>query len=413
MMEDKTLYQQILGIQAPWEIVRVDLNVAGKRVDLYVEWPRHISAPCPECQAIGQAKSYPIHDRRQERAWRHLDTCQMKTIIHCKIPRVSCPEHGVKTITVSWAENHSRFTILFEGFALHLLKTSANRSQTAKILRISWDEMHHIMAKGVARGLSRRVDEPIPFIGIDEKSFLSGHHYVTVLTDIQGKRVIDVAENRDTTAVNTLWQGLTSHQREQVEAVCMDFWKAYRTGVSVHASQADIVHDRFHVVKYLNEAVDKVRRKEHKDLLKNHDKRLVRSKYLWLKNPESWSVKEKNRFVELTEDQLAVGRAWNRKELFRKFWSSETVSQAEAFFKCWYFSATHSRLKPVIEVAKLLKRHLDGLLAWIKYHISNGLSEGFNAKIQQIKSIARGFRNFKNYRVAILFHLGGLDMIPQ
>ena len=144
-----------------------------------------------------------------------------------------------------------------------------------------------------------------------------------------------------------------------------------------------------------------------------HDNSLSKTKYLWLKNPENWTDKDKDPFAILSENQLAVGRAWNRKELFREFWSLTTIEEAKAFFKHWYFSATHSRLIPVIEIAKMLNRHLEGLLAWIKHHVTNGLVEGFNAKIQQIKSIARGFRDFNNYRISILFHLGGLDMIPH
>jgi len=231
------------------------------------------------------------------------------------------------------------------------------------------------------------------------------------MTDIKGKRIIDVAEDRDRTAVDTLWQKLTKNQRNHVQAVCMDFWKAYISGVARHVPQDDIVHDRFHVTKYLNEAVDKVRKREHRDLQKKKDKRLSGTKYLWLKNPESWTAKDKEHFAILSGNQLAVGRAWNRKELFREFWSATSVTEAEQFFKCWYFSATHSRLKPIVEVVKMLKRHLAGLLTWIKHQITNGLREGLNSKIQQIKSIARGFRDSKNYRIAILFHLCGLDMI--
>jgi len=174
----------------------------------------------------------------------------------------------------------------------------------------------------------------------------------------------------------------------------------------------NIRDDRFHVTKHLNDAVDKVRKKEHRELQQKKNTSLSGTKYLWLKNPENWTTKDENRYAILSKDQLAVGRAWNRKELFREFWSLTTISEAEAFFKRWYFSATHSRLKPIIEVAKMLKRHLAGLLTWIKHHITNGLAEGLNSKIQQIKFIARGFRDFKNYRIAILFHLGGLDMIP-
>ena len=409
-MEDKALYSQILGIQPPWEIVDIDLDMKQERIDIFVEWPVHTDAPCPVCEKEVLCK---VHDRRKERVWRHLDTCQMKTFIHSHIPRVKCPHHGIKTIHINWANEMVRFTHLFERLAIQMLKSSANRSQTAKVLRVSWDELNRIMSRAVDRGLSRRKNEFILSIGMDEMSFLSGHRYVTVMTDIQGKRVIDVAENRDKDAVDTLWQELSDEQRKNVQSVCMDFWKAYISGALRHVPQADIVYDRFHVTKHLNEAVDKVRKKEHREMRQKKDTSLSGTKYLWLKNPENWTAKDEDRYAVLSENQLAVGRAWNRKELFRGFWSLTTINEAEAFFKRWYFSATHSRLKPIIEVAKMLKRHIEGLLTWIKHHITNGLAEGLNSKIQQIKSIARGFRDFNNYRIAILFHLGGLDMIPH
>jgi transposase len=412
-MEDKALYSEILGLQPPWEIVDIRLDMAEERVDIYIEWPYGTEAPCPVCSEGNDTTLCKIHDRRQERVWRHLDTCQMKTYIHCHIPRIKCPHHGIKTIQIDWADAKVRFTHLFERLAIQMLQMSANRSQTANILRISWDELNRIMTRAVDRGLSRRNKEDILSIGMDEKSFLSGHRYVTIMTDNDGKRVIDVAENRDKNAVDTLWQGLSEKQRNNVQSICIDFWKAYIYGARCHAPQADIVYDRFHVTKYLNEAVDKVRKKEHRELRRKKDTSLSRTKYLWLKNPENWTAKDENRYAGLSKSQLAVGRAWNRKELFREFWSLTTVEEAKAFFKRWYFSATHSRLKPIIEVAKMLKRHLDGLLTWIKHHVTNGLAEGFNSKIQQIKSIARGFRDFNNYRIAILFHLGGLDMIPH
>ena len=412
-MEDKALYTQILGIQSPWEIVKIRLDIEDERIDISVEWPAGIQAPCPVCQKENNEALCKIHDRRKERVWRHLDTCQMKTFIHSHIPRVKCPEHGIKTISIDWADEMARFSHLFEGFAIQILKMSANRSQTAKVLRVSWDELNRIMLRAVDRGLSRRKNEIISSIGIDEKNFLSGHSYVTVMTDNKRKRVIDVAENRDEEAVDTLWQTLSDEQRKNVQSVCMDFWKAYSSGARRHVPQADIVYDRFHVTKHLNEAVDKVRKKEHRELCQRKNNSLSKTKYLWLKNRENWTTKDENRYTVLSKNQLAVGRAWNRKELFREFWSLTTIEEAEIFFKRWYFSATHSRLKPIIEIAKMLKRHLEGLMTWIKHRISNGLAEGFNAKIQLIKSIARGFRDFKNYRIAILFHLGDLDMIPH
>jgi transposase len=406
-MNDKELYSQILGIVSPWEIKRIDLKMDQGHVEIHLEWPYAQKGICPEC-----GKAVKIHDRREKRTWRHLDTCQLKTLIHCRIPRVRCPDHKTKTMKVPWAEDMSRFTRQFERMAILFLEASENRSKTSEALRLSWDELNHIMEKAVKRGLSRRENEPIKYIGMDEKSFLKGHNYVTVMTDIEGKRVIDVAQDRKTESVDTLWGSLTDKQKSGVEAVSMDFWKAYITGAEKHVPEASIVHDRFHIMKYMNEAVDKVRKEESKYLTKQHDTTLVGTKYLWLKAKSNFTSRNKTDFKKLAVGQLAVGRAWNRKELFRHLWDYKYEKSARTFFKRWYFSATHSRLKPVIEVAKMLKRHLENILTFIKHRITNAFSEGINSKIQQIKATARGFRNFNNYRTSILFYCGKLSLYP-
>ena len=406
-MDDKELYRQILGIVSPWEIDRIDLQMDKDSVDIYLAWPYSQDGKCPEC-----GKECKIHDRRDERVWRHLDTCQLKTLIHCQIPRVKCSEHKVKTMSVPWAEDMSRFTRQFERIAITFLESSSNRSKTANALRLSWDEMNHIMEKAVTRGLSRRNDEPIKYIGMDEKSFQSGHKYATVMTDIEGKRVIDVAQNRKTESVDRLYGSLTKKQKDGIEAVSMDFWKAYITGAEKHIPNAAIVHDRFHIMKYMNEAVDKVRKKENKCLQKQKDRTLVGTKYLWLKKKKTFTKKNKADFKELDLSQLAVGRAWHRKELFRHFWDYKYEESARKFFKKWYFSATHSRLQPVIDVAKMLKRHIHNILTFIKHRITNAFAEGINSKIQHIKATARGFRTFKNYRISILFYCGKLSLYP-
>ena len=406
-MNDKELYRQILGIVTPWKISKIDLDMDQDRVDIYLEWPYLKDGVCPEC-----GKACKIHDRREERIWRHLDTCQLKTFIHCHTPRVKCPEHKTKTMEVPWAEKVSHFTLQFERIAIQFLQGSENRSKTAETLRLSWDEMDHIMEKAVKRGLSRRKDESIKYIGMDEKSFLKGQNYVTVMTDIEGKRVLDITQNRDTESVDKLWKVLTREQKEGIEAVSMDFWKAFITGAEKHVPQAAIVHDKFHIMKYLNEAVDKVRKKENKLLLAQQDETLVGTKYLWLKRKENHTKENKKNFKKLNIEQLSVGRAWNRKELFRHLWDYIYEESARKFFNKWYFSATHSRLKPIIDVAKMLKRHIEYILNFIKYRITNAFAEGINNKIQHIKATARGFRNFENYRISILFYCGKLSLYP-
>lgn len=247
---------------------------------------------------------------------------------------------------------------------------------------------------------------------MDEKSFLRGHKYATVMTDIEGKRVIDVTKDRKTESVDKLYNSLTKKQKDGIEAVSMDFWKAYITGAERHIPDAAIVHDRFHIMKYMNEAVDKVRKKENKYLMEQEDKTLVGTKYLWLKAKTNFTNKNMSDFKELDVNLLAVGRAWHRKELLRHFCDYKYEESARKFFKKWYFSATHSRLQPVIDVAKMLKRHIHNILTFIKHRITNAFAEGMNSKIQHIKATARGFRTFENYRISILFYCGKLSLYP-
>jgi transposase len=268
------------------------------------------------------------------------------------------------------------------------------------------------MRRAVGRGLARRDEDGIKHLGIDEKSFLSGQSYATILTDTDGKRVLDVAEGRDEKAVNKVYEGLSEAQLAGVQATAKDFWKAFINGAETKMPQADIVHDKFHIMKYMGEAVDKVRRTEHKENKKVKDETLTGTKYLFLKKPENLTDKEKARFAGLNINQLDVGRAWNRLELLREFWTSENEVSARQFFNQWYFSATHSRLEPVIKVAKMFKRHFEYIITYWKHKISNSFAEGINSVIQLIKSSARGFRNFANYRTAILFHCGKLNLYP-
>lgn len=407
-MNDKELYRQILGVVSPWEITRIDLNMDKQRVDIYLEYPSLTEGACPKC-----GKTCKIHDRREDRIWRHLDTCQLRTFIHCKTPRIKCDDHKTLTLDVPWAEEMGRFTKLFERLAINMMQATKNRKSAAEMLRITWDEANGIMQRAVKRGMERRTDEDVPYIGIDEKSFLKGHKYATIMTDITGKRVLEVAQNRDAEAVNTVWKSLSSKQIKSIKAVSMDFWQAFINGAETHAPDAAIVHDKFHIMKYMNEAVDAVRKQEHRKLMSNNDESLKGHKYLFLKNKTDFTKENKKDFRELNIDQLAVGRAWNRRELLRGLWNYTYEKSARTFFNNWYFSATHSRLKPVIKVAKMIKKYLENILTYLKHRITNGFAEGMNSVIQHIKSTARGFRSFKNYRIAILFFCGNLKLYPQ
>lgn len=407
-MQDKEFYRQLMGLQEPWKVKEVKIDFKQNKVDVWIEWPPEKKGACPVC-----GKGSAIYDHREERRWRHLDTMQFQTILHCRIPRIKCAEHGVKSIDIPWAEKNSRFTALFERVAIDVLLGCQNQTKAKGLLGLSWDEVHLIMEKAVRRGLKRRKDTEIKHIGVDEKSFLKRHHYATVMSDLDQARVLDVTRDRKKESLSELIRKLPKEQRDGIAAVAIDMWEPYIRAVEELLPAADIVHDKFHISKYLCEAVDKVRRAEHKVLKKEGIETLKGTKYLWLTNPRNWSDEQKRQFKELKDEGLKVGRAWAIKELFSDLWEYTYEKAARNFFKKWFWWATHARLKPIAEIAKKLKRHLDNILTYLKHRITNAVAEGINSKIQQVKSAARGFRNFENYRIAILFFCGKLDMYPQ
>ena len=406
-MDIEEHYGQLLDIHSPWEISKVELNMPEPRVDIEIEYTA-VSGACPECGAIS-----PKHDDRKRRSWRHLDTMQFATYLHCSVPRVRCKEHGAKTVKVPWAGKNSRFTLLFEGFAIRVLQAARSIEEARKLLGLNWHQVDAIKARAVQRGLSRRQAVTIPYLGIDEKQFRSGHRYISSLVDLQQGRVLDVVENRTEEACKSLIeQSLSETQQQQVTAVALDMWKAYRNTVEKKLPQADIVHDRFHISQHLNEAVDKVRRQENKELKEAGDRRLVGTKFNWLVNEENLKEIFAEQFKELKQSDLKVSRAWAIKELFREFWDYRYAGWAKRHFDKWYAWAIRCRLEPIKEKARMIKEHLPNILTYFKHRISNAVAEGLNSKIQTVKANARGYRSFDGFRNSILFYCGGLDMKP-
>ena len=407
MNDLKTHYELLLGLDECWEVQDVDLNLEANRVEIRL---KHVGGElcCPECGA-----SCPRADTAPARRWRHLDTMQFETIIEAAIPRSKCSQCGVKTVAVPWAGKHSRFTLMFEAFAIKVLQAASNVKKAAELLKLSWDTAHTIMDRAVERGLERRAEEPIRYVGIDEKSFGRAQDYVSLMVDIDRSRVIDVAKDRSADSCNQLWESLTESQKSSVLAVATDFWQAYRNSIREEVPQAEIVHDHFHISQYLVEAVDLVRRKEHRELKKLGDDSLTGTRQLWLYNLDNLNEQQNEQIDEAQRAAMKTARAWAIKELFRDFWAYKSPHWAGKFFDRWYAWAIRSRLDPIKKVARMLKKHIKGLLAYFRHQITNAKSEGFNSRVQAIKSAARGFRSFENYRTRILFFCGKLKLLPE
>ncbi|PYP66810.1 MAG: ISL3 family transposase [Gemmatimonadetes bacterium] len=270
--------------------------------------------------------------------------------------------------------------------------------------------------RAVGRGLERRGTLELRYIGVDEKSFQRRHDYVTVVSDLAGARVLFVADDRKRESLEAFWAlGLTAAQRAQVEAIAMDMWEPYVQATRAQVPDADrkIVFDRFHCAKHLNEGVDRVRRVEHRELQARGDTRLTGTKYAWLRHPDRFTRAAWRAFGALRNSTLKVARAWALKETAADLWQYRYVGAARKFFRHWYFWATHSRLRPMIEKARMLKTHLPNILTYLRHRITNATAEGLNSKIQWIRYTARGFRNRENFKTAIYFHCGGLDLYPH
>ena len=400
-------YSLLLGLGADWKVSRVAINVPALRVDIFVEFCGQ-SARCPKCGAPCR-----LHDHAPERTWRHLDAMQFSTTIHCALPRVKCGRHGALTLAAPWAGPRSRFTRLFEAFAISVIRACRSVEDARKLLRLGWGQVRDIMAAAVERGLGRRGDGEVAWIGLDEKSFGKGQKYVSVMADIEGGRILDVAEGRsEESALALIAGGLGKAQREMVCGVAMDMSAPFEKAVRRELPDADIVFDRFHVSKLLSDAVDSVRRSECARLRKENDRRLANTRYLWLKGLEHLSPEASAELRGLLRQSLRTAAAWGVKELFGGFWTRRGKEYAETFFRLWHREALATKLAPVVKAAQTLARRLGNLLTYYDCYITNAVTEGFNSKIQSIKANARGFRNFQNYRIAILFHCGKLDLQP-
>jgi transposase len=407
-MQDTELYRYLLGIEPPWIVDRIKLDLENQRVDVWASHEEGLRWPCPECGVL-----VPLYDHASERIWRHLDSCQFKTFLHARAPRVNCTEHGVRQVPLPWADTKARFTLLFERLAIDVLRECDVLGAT-RILRISWDEAWHILERAVERGLLAKEKRIGARIGVDEKSIGKGHTYMTLVCDLEASTVEYIAEDRKQTSLDGYFQGLFQEQKEGIEAVAMDIWDPYIASTRTHLDQAEdkIVFDRYHLMTHMGKAVDEVRKKEHRALKEGGHETLTGSKYLWLYAEENLPEKHEERFSVLKKMKLKTARAWAIKESLRDLWNYTRRGWAHHHFQKWYFWATHSRLEPVIETTRMIHKYLHNVLTYFIHPITNAVTEGLNSKIQTIKKMAYGFRNREHFKTGIYFHCGGLKLYP-
>lgn len=400
-MRDTTLLQLALGLTPPWTVTGSDFDAEARRLDIQIDFAAGSRFSCPTCGAA----NCPAYDT-ERKTWRHLNFFQHQAYLTARVPRVRCETCGVKTVSVPWARPDSGFTLLFEAMMMTMVSAMPVKAVARMVgehdTRL-WRVVHHYVEQARARADASGVTQ----VAIDETAARRGHDYITLFVDIDQARVLFATEGRDATTIAAFADDLAAHggDPETICEVCIDMSPAFIKGVGESLPNAAITFDKFHAVKIINDAVDLVRRAEQKGqgLLRG-------TRYIWLRNPDTLSDRQKATLEALPTRHLKTARAYQIRLAFQDLYDQPTVEAGAGFLKKWYFWATHSRLEPVIDAAYTIKRHWDGILRWFDSKIANGLIEGINSMVQAAKAKARGYRSIRNLKAMVYLLAGKLDM---
>ena len=400
-MNEKTLFQLALGLTEPWFVSETKFDPAAKRLDLFLDFKRGHVFPCPECGKTGKA-----HDT-EEKTWRHLNFFQHEAYLHARVPRMRCEDHGVRLAEVPWGRKQSGFTLLFEALVMMLAREMPVKA-IAGLLGVTDQRIWRVLKHYVMADIERMDLSELSSVGVDETAARRGHNYVSLFVDMDEREVVFVTEGKDAQTLEAFTGHLAGHggAPEAVTEVVCDMSPAFISGVAAHLPEAAITFDRFHVIKLLNTAVDEVRREERRT-----EPSLKSTRYIWLKNPGNLTNAQAATVHDLSRSKLKTARAYRMKLVFQEIYRLPG-NLAEAAIEGWYQWGIRSRLKPIVEFARMLRRHWDGILRWFTSKLNNGLLEALNSLVQAAKARARGYRSVENFKLMIYLIAGHLGLLP-
>lgn len=414
------LFTSALGLVPPWEVDKVELDTARRRIDFEVRCTAKMLA-CPHCGAAEQR----IHDRLR-RSWRHLDFFQYEAWLHADVPRVVCTGCGkTSQVGVPWAREGSGFTALFEALALALCRELPVK-QAASLLRCADKQLWRRIAHFVQQARALDDMRAVKIVGIDETSLHRGQSYITVVHDLEAKRLLFATEGRDHQTVIDFAADLKAHGGDpgQVQHVCQDMSSAYAKGVGMALPHAAISYDRFHVVAMAVDAMDKVRQAEMRDepqavvkALGATERKTIKG-LMWgmRKNPSGWSPKQVQSMHWLQHSSLKSARAWRLKMALREVYARAVASNdqqlARTDLNAWLSWARRCRLDPFKTLAKTISERIDAVVRGMTDNRSNAFVEAMNGLLQQAKRAARGFRTSSNFIAIAYLRLSKLKHLP-
>ncbi len=344
-----------------------------------------------------------VYDICKKRTWRDLSMRKLSLRLRYRPRRVDCPRCGVRVEDFPWAEPWARVTTALAN-AVAVLARELSWQGTARHYGLNWKSVATIVKRAVEYGLRHRRRPPVHVIGIDEVSRRKGQVYLTVVYDLERRVLLWVGDDRTEEAVRPFFtKEMGTRRCHTLRVVCMDMWAPYANLVREYATNAQILFDRFHIVKHLHEAVEEVRRSEMRRLSLKERVVFKRSRWLLLKNPWNLTGDQKERLSTMVRWNTPIVRAYYLKESFQLFWDYRQPARAKAHLEKWMRSAMGSRLEPFKKFVRTLRSHLDGILPWTTQRVSNGAVEGMNNKIKSISHRSFGFRSAKNF-IAAIYH---------
>lgn len=404
-MTQHELFSKALLVEKPWYVHEVSFDQGKGKLEIWIDFERGSSFYF-EDKELGIKGTFKAYDT-VEKTWRHLNFFQYECYLHAWIPRVDIGKGKKRQVKAPWEGQAFGFTLLFEALILELIKVMPVH-QVSQLLGVYDSKLWNMMKAYVELCRKEEDFSDVKVVGVDETSARKGHDYVSLIVDLEEKKTLFVTEGKGHEVVVDFVNDLDAHHgsAENIQQISCDMSPAFIKGVEENLPAADIVFDRFHVTKIINEAVDKVRRDEVKTnpILKG-------SRYLFLKNNQNLTQHQKVKLdaIRISGLNLRTMKALAIREAFQQIYQAPTPVLFEKWLKKWYFWATHSRIRHIIEAAKTIKRHWEGVVNWIDYQISNGILEGFNSIFQAAKAKARGYKKTETIKTIIYILTGKLD----
>jgi len=418
-----------LNVTDPWFVSDIKFDAETKRLDVYIDFEKGSLFSYEYIETRTETKKETIDAKEIEvetiteigretfdnlkaydtknKTWRHLNFFEHECYLNARVPRVKLPNGKTKLIQTPWEGLSNGFTLLFEALLLQLCQAMPV-NKVANITKTSDDKLWDMLDKYIDKTRKYEDFKEIDSIGLDETSRAKGHEYITLFVDLKERRTIFITEGKDNTTVKRFAEDFQKHNGEinNIKNVSCDMSPAFIKGVKENLPQAEITFDKFHILKIINEAVNSVRKQE-----VTTNKLLTGTKYIWLKNYNNLTLKQKETLDSLTMSNMNIKtmRAYNIRQSFQDIYQASSQEEFVTYLNKWYFWATHSRLEPILKAAKTIKRHWDGIVKWYESKINNGILEGLNSVIQAAKSKARGYKTFKNYKIIVYLLTGKLD----